>query len=113
MSSISQETSSPSYDAGDIIHVRSESKTQDTRSSVEDNVGVFDKVSDDRRNIGIFSAVFLIFNRMVGTGIFSITSTILKLSGSVGLSMFMWIAGMLIAAAGMLVYVEFGTAIPR
>ena len=30
-----------------------------------------------------------------------------------GLSLFIWVAGMLIAAAGTLVYLEFGTAIPR
>jgi amino acid transporter len=53
------------------------------------------------------------FNRMVGTGIFATPSEILSLSGSVGLSLFMWVAGMLIAIAGMAVYIEFGTAIPR
>jgi amino acid transporter len=35
------------------------------------------------------------------------------LSGSVGLSLIMWFVGMLIAAAGTAVYVEFGTGIPR
>lgn len=50
---------------------------------------------------------------MVGTGIFATPSSILALSGSVGLALFMWVAGMLIAAAGMAVYLEFGTAIPR
>jgi len=50
---------------------------------------------------------------MVGTGIFATPSTIFALSGSVGLSLFIWVAGMIIAAAGMAVYLEFGTAIPR
>lgn len=50
---------------------------------------------------------------MVGTGIFADPSSILALSGSVGLALFMWVAGSLIAAAGMAVYLEFGTAIPR
>lgn len=66
-----------------------------------------------KRQIGIVSAAFLIFNRMVGTGIFATPSGILSQTGSVGLSLFMWLAGMLIAAAGMAVYLEFGTAIPR
>lgn len=35
------------------------------------------------------------------------------MSGSVGLSLFIWVAGMLIAAAGTAVYLEFGTAIPK
>jgi len=50
---------------------------------------------------------------MIGTGIFATPSGIFALSGSVGLALFMWVAGTLIAAAGLLVYIEFGTAIPR
>jgi amino acid transporter len=71
------------------------------------------KTSDNRRQVGTISAIFLIFNRMVGTGIFATPSEILSLSGSVGLTLFMWVAGMLIAFSGMLVYMEFGTGIPR
>jgi hypothetical protein len=58
---------------------------------------------DAKRQIGVISATFLIFNRMIGTGIFATPSGILKSTGSVGLALFMWVAGMLIAAAGMAV----------
>ncbi|RYP61636.1 hypothetical protein DL771_010055 [Monosporascus sp. 5C6A] len=68
---------------------------------------------NSKRQIGIFSAIFLIFNRVIGTGIFATPGAILSLSGSVGLSLFIWVAGMLIAAAGTAVYLEFGTAIPK
>lgn len=71
------------------------------------------QVRQAKRQIGVTSAVFLIFNRMIGTGIFATPSAIFSLSGSVGLSLFIWVVGMLIAAAGMAVYLEFGTAIPR
>ncbi|KAF2018229.1 high affinity methionine permease [Aaosphaeria arxii CBS 175.79] len=67
----------------------------------------------EKRQIGVVSATFLIFNRMVGTGIFATPGTIFSLSGSVGLTLFIWVVGMIIAAAGMAVYLEFGTAIPR
>ena len=50
---------------------------------------------------------------MVGTGIFATPSSILALSGSVGLALFIWVIGMLIAGAGLLTYMEFGTGIPR
>lgn len=50
---------------------------------------------------------------MIGTGIFATPSSIYALSGSVGLALFIWVAGMLIAAAGMAVYLEFGTGLPR
>ncbi|KAA8575347.1 hypothetical protein EYC84_004519 [Monilinia fructicola] len=71
------------------------------------------QTNDARREIGPLSAIFLIFNRMIGTGIFSTPSTILALSGSVGLSLFIWVVGMLIAAAGLATYMEFGTGLPR
>lgn len=66
-----------------------------------------------RKDVGIISAIFLIFNRMVGTGIFATPSTIFKLSGSVGGALMMWFAGSIIAAAGLLVYLEWGSAIPK
>lgn len=50
---------------------------------------------------------------MIGTGIFATPSSILSLSGSVGLALMIWVAGMLIALAGMLTYMEFGTGLPR
>ncbi|KAJ3506123.1 hypothetical protein NLJ89_g7043 [Agrocybe chaxingu] len=65
------------------------------------------------RQIGVVSAVFIIFNRIIGTGIFATPSTILYLSGSVGLSLLMWIVGAAIAAAGMQVYIIWGTALPH
>lgn len=55
----------------------------------------------------------LIFNRMIGTGIFATPASILSLSGSVGLSLMMWLIGWLIAVAGTAVYCEFGTGIPK
>ncbi|KAL2859838.1 high affinity methionine permease [Aspergillus lucknowensis] len=74
---------------------------------------IFNTTPDDRRQIGVVSASFLIFNRIVGTGIFATPSTILSQSGSVGLSLFLWVAGTVIAVAGTAVYLEWGTAIPR
>jgi hypothetical protein len=71
------------------------------------------RAASDKREIGVISAAFLVFNRMVGTGIFATPSGILQLSGSVGLALFLWVAGSIIAAAGMAVYLEFGTAIPK
>lgn len=69
--------------------------------------------SDERRTVGRTSAAFLVFNRMIGTGIFATPSSIFAMSGSVGLALFIWVAGMVIAAAGMAVYMEFGTGLPR
>lgn len=75
--------------------------------------GEFYVTSENRRQLGFWSAVALSFNRMVGTGIFATPSSIVGLSGSVGLALIIWVVGMLIAFAGQLVYLEFGTTIPR
>lgn len=72
-----------------------------------------EKARENKRQIGITSATFLIFNRIVGTGIFATPAGIVVLSGSVGLSLFVWVIGMLIAFAGSLVYLEFGTGLPK
>ncbi|KAH7094392.1 high-affinity methionine permease [Paraphoma chrysanthemicola] len=89
-----------------------DTKAADAPPSDIDNGSLY-QVRQAKRQIGVTSAVFLIFNRMIGTGIFATPSAIFSLSGSVGLSLFIWVAGMLIAGAGMAVYLEFGTAIPR
>ncbi|EAU85121.2 high affinity methionine permease [Coprinopsis cinerea okayama7 len=72
-----------------------------------------DSTDPNRRQIGLVSAIFIIFNRIIGTGVFATPSTILGLSGSVGLALFMWVIGAIIAAAGMHVYIVWGSAIPR
>jgi amino acid transporter len=98
-----------------ISHPKSEEDLDNSAntSPVDVDDGSLYQVRQSKRQIGVTSAVFLIFNRMIGTGIFATPSAIFSLSGSVGLSLFIWVAGMLIAAAGMAVYLEFGTAIPR
>lgn len=65
------------------------------------------------KEVGVLSAIFLIFNRMVGTGIFATPSTIYNLSGSVGAALMIWFAGAVIAASGLMVYLEWGSAIPK
>ncbi|KAI9727000.1 MAG: hypothetical protein M1834_008582 [Cirrosporium novae-zelandiae] len=71
------------------------------------------RTSSTRVTIGVPSAIFLIFNRMIGTGIFATPSSVVELSGSIGLALFIWVIGMLIAAAGMATYMEFGMGLPR
>ncbi|KAL2760958.1 hypothetical protein ACRALDRAFT_1090725 [Sodiomyces alcalophilus JCM 7366] len=78
-----------------------------------EGMGQIEQKREAKRQVGVISAAFLIFNRIVGTGIFATPASILNLSGSVGLALFMWVAGMLIAFAGSAVYLEFGTAIPK
>ncbi|KIY63423.1 APC amino acid permease [Cylindrobasidium torrendii FP15055 ss-10] len=73
----------------------------------------FDNVPKDKRKLGLFSAASLIFNRLIGTGIFATPSLILHASGSVGVALCMWLCGAVIAAIGTTVYIELGSALPR
>ncbi|KAJ6484505.1 APC amino acid permease [Mycena vitilis] len=73
----------------------------------------FDNVPQAKRQLGLTSAVFLVFNRVIGTGIYATPSVILRTSGSVGVALLMWLLGALVAAAGTAVYVELGTGLPR
>ncbi|KAG2357449.1 amino acid/polyamine transporter I [Suillus spraguei] len=84
-------------------------------SSVQDQSdnNNFDNVPNAKKQIGLASAVMLIFNRVIGTGVFAAPSVILRSSGSVGMTFIMWILGALVASAGTAVYVEFGTGLPK
>ncbi|KAI1177036.1 amino acid/polyamine transporter I [Nemania sp. FL0916] len=68
---------------------------------------------DESRKIGVTGATFLILNKMIGTGIFSTPSSIFAATGSVGVSLFLWVIGGFLTFCGLSVWLEFGLAIPR
>ncbi|WDK16457.1 amino acid permease [Colletotrichum graminicola] len=82
-------------------------------ATTDSEVGRIENAREAKRQIGVTTAIFLVVNRVIGTGIFATPGTIFALSGSVGLSLFIWVAGMIIALAGTAVYLEWGTAIPK
>ncbi|KAJ8516859.1 hypothetical protein ONZ45_g5854 [Pleurotus djamor] len=71
----------------------------------------FDEVPQAKRQLGTFSAIFMIFNSIIGTGIYATPSNILRSAGSVGVALSMWLVGTFIAATGTAVYMELG--LPR
>lgn len=93
----------------------SKDEIRDASQSIEaDDVFVTKAEDKGYKDIGYVSATALIVNRIIGTGIFATPSTIvLLLNGSIGLSLILWVVGSLIAMAGLYVYMEFGSAIPR
>lgn len=72
-------TEAPTYRDGSL--------TNDEFKIASSGSSQFSEEIPGRSQIGIISAVFIIFNRMIGTGIFATPSTILSLSGSVGMSL--------------------------
>ncbi|KAM0787073.1 hypothetical protein ACM66B_006334 [Microbotryomycetes sp. NB124-2] len=90
------------------------SKFNKPRAHAGEDGESFDAVPEGNRRIGTLSAVMLIANRMIGSGIFATPASIVAASGgSIGLALFMWVIGALIAFAGLLVYLEFATSLPR
>ncbi|EEY17226.1 high-affinity methionine permease [Verticillium alfalfae VaMs.102] len=54
------------------------------------------------RKIGITGAVFLILNKMIGTGIFSTPSGVFAATGSVGISLMLWVIGGILTMCGIM-----------
>ncbi|KAL2212999.1 amino acid transporter [Sarocladium strictum] len=65
------------------------------------------------RKIGVTGAVFLILNKMIGTGIFSTPSGVFAATGSVGVSFMLWLVGGILTFCGLSIWLEFGLALPR
>lgn len=89
-----------------------ENETLDLQSNYsEENALV--ELDQNKKEIGYISATFLMLNRMLGAGVFSTGAVIFSLSGSVGGTLLIFAAGTIIAFAGLLTYMELGSALPR
>jgi len=107
---------STSNNLDSVAHASDQSEPLSVRAGKTSDVPsgeTFDNVPQARRRLGLFSATFLIFNRVIGSGIYATPSLILHNSGSVGVALLMWLAGASIAALGTTVYIELGTGLPR
>lgn len=73
--------------------------------------------NEDKNNgvhtLSLSSTALLILNKMIGTGVFSTPSGIYQLTGSVGISLVLWVLGGVLAFTGLSVYLDFGLRIPK
>ncbi|CAK7563052.1 MAG: hypothetical protein SEPTF4163_000909 [Sporothrix epigloea] len=63
--------------------------------------------------VGPVTIIFLNVSMMIGTGVFSTPSSILKGTGSVGLSMIFWAIGFFMSLSSLAVYLEFAAYFPN
>lgn len=91
---------------------RGTSHQRTTQDGSSTSLALQDSNGKARQKLGLFSTALLIFNRVIGTGIFATPAMILRASGSVGLSLVLWLVGAVVASCGTAVFVELGTAIP-
>ncbi|KAL2015467.1 hypothetical protein VTK56DRAFT_5392 [Thermocarpiscus australiensis] len=64
-------------------------------------------------SVGPVTIVFLNVSKMIGTGVYSTPSAILKGTGSVGLSLIYWALGFLTSIASLAVYLEYAAYFPN
>ncbi|KAG0169366.1 hypothetical protein DFQ30_003713, partial [Apophysomyces sp. BC1015] len=92
---------------------------EDTKSHLEDRIEYvlsIDEQEDNtrlKRTVGPFSATMIITGVIIGSGVFSTPSGILRSVGSVGMSLLIWVIGALISVTGVLAYLELGSMLPR
>ncbi|XP_053402907.1 b(0,+)-type amino acid transporter 1-like [Mercenaria mercenaria] len=66
-----------------------------------------------KRNVGIISAISFIVGTIIGSGIFISPKGVLTETGSIGLSLTVWVSSGIIMILGTLSYGELGTMIPK
>ena len=66
-----------------------------------------------RRGINLLDTTGMVIGGIIGSGIFITPAIILELTGSFGMSMLCWIAGMIISIVGSLCFVELALLLPR
>ncbi|KAJ5160861.1 uncharacterized protein N7482_007865 [Penicillium canariense] len=59
------------------------------------------------------SAYILVVSRVIGSGIFATPGSIVKSTGSIGLTILVWLFGTILAACGLAVSMEYGCMLPR
>ncbi|KIW08870.1 uncharacterized protein PV09_00794 [Verruconis gallopava] len=63
--------------------------------------------------LGRGTIMCLVMNRMIGSGIFTNAGNMFRSTNSTGAALMLWLAGVLYATAGVIIYIEYGLSVPR
>ncbi|KUJ09194.1 uncharacterized protein LY89DRAFT_598930 [Mollisia scopiformis] len=86
---------------------------RELQAAQQDPTKIVAKLPREASRMGYYATICLIFNRMIGTGIFNSPSVVFTNTQSIGLSLILWAIGGIMALAGVIVYIELGLTIPR
>ncbi|KAH0043071.1 hypothetical protein KCU78_g665, partial [Aureobasidium melanogenum] len=70
-------------------------------------------VANPQNRLTTISVACIIANRMIGTGVFDAPTSVLRDDHNIASSLMLWLAGCFATLAGTLIYIEYGTTIPR
>ncbi|KAK0634057.1 amino acid permease-domain-containing protein [Immersiella caudata] len=74
---------------------------------------IVEEIPTKKSSLGWFSVSCLIFNRMIGSGVFNSSSVIYSNTQSIGVSIMIWLVGISMALSGVILYIELGLTVPR
>ncbi|KAM5344757.1 hypothetical protein ACJ41O_010619 [Fusarium nematophilum] len=105
-------------DAGELsdgsFHYVVQKAGNDSEVSYQEAVGAPVETSSPLGySVGPVTIIFLNISKMVGTGVFSTPASILKGTGSVGLSLIYWALGFVTSITAFAVYLEFASYFPN
>ncbi|OBT73341.1 hypothetical protein VF21_08418 [Pseudogymnoascus sp. 05NY08] len=98
---------------GNLEYTKETAGNESQPSYQEASGAAVEKESPLGYEINWFTVIFLNIGQMIGTGVFSTPGSILSGLGSVGLSLFFWFIGLLIAFSGFSTYLELASYFPN
>lgn len=87
--------------------------SQETVRAVEHDSTTDPESAISGRHLTLTSAYVLVISRVIGSAIFATPGLIMKSTGSIGLSMLLWVFGAALAATDLVVWLEYGCMLPR
>ncbi|KAK4120036.1 hypothetical protein N657DRAFT_625969 [Parathielavia appendiculata] len=79
----------------------------------QDRFAIVEEIPVEGASLGAFTVVCLLFNRQIGSGIFTSPAVVFYNTQSIGVSLLMWLYGVAMALSGLVLYIELGLTVPR